>query len=126
MTENSGKFVKLEAIIKPFQLDDVKDAVRELGVPSMTIIGSPDKDGPRVVTGIGQQRGHTKRYRGSEYVVDELPKTIVYVIVPEELSDRVAGAISRAAKTGSVGDGLVYAYPLNFVKEIGSGQPYQP
>ena len=125
MADNPQKYVKIEAVIKPFKLDDVKDALVAIGVPGVTVIGDSNET-KGIVRGRGLQRAHTELYRGSEYTIDLIPKTVVWVVVPEELSDRVADVILQAAKTGIVGDGLVWAYNLNSVRQIVDGQPYQP
>src|SRR6267143_490700 len=87
---------KIEAIIKPFKLDDVKEALTEIGVIGMTVTE---------VRGFGRQKGHTELYRGSEYTVDFLPKVKIEVVVPDHLVDKVTATIVGAAKTGSIGDG---------------------
>ena len=87
---------KIEAVIKPFKLDDVKEALNELGVVGMTVTE---------VRGFGRQKGHTELYRGSEYTIDFLPKVKVEVVVPDGLADKVVSVICQAAKTGSIGDG---------------------
>ncbi len=90
---------KIEAIIKPFKLEEVKDALRELGVTGMTVTE---------VRGFGRQKGHTEIYRGSEYTVDFLPKTKIEVAIPDSLTKAVVEAIVKAAKTGKIGDGKVF------------------
>ncbi|HYB41783.1 MAG TPA: P-II family nitrogen regulator, partial [Candidatus Methylomirabilis sp.] len=87
---------KIEAIIKPFKLDDVKEALTGIGVIGMTV---------SEVRGFGRQKGHTELYRGGEYTVDFLPKIKVEVVVPDSLVDKVAGVLAGAAKTGNIGDG---------------------
>ena len=89
----------ITAVVKPFRLDDVRNALAEVGVQGMTVTE---------VKGFGRQRGHTELYRGAEYVVDFLPKVKVEVAVTDELVDRVIEAISTAAKTGKVGDGKIF------------------
>ncbi|RPF72038.1 P-II family nitrogen regulator [Aurantiacibacter spongiae] len=96
---------KIEAIIKPFKLDEVKDALHEVGVSGITVTEAK---------GFGRQKGHTELYRGAEYVVDFLPKVKLEVIVPATLADQVVEAIAGAAKTGRIGDGKI------FVSDIGS------
>lgn len=123
---DNQKYVKVEAVIKPFKLDDVVEALTNLGIRGITVIGRMDTNGLSPVIGRGQQKGHTKLYRGSEYTTDFLPKTLVYVIVPEELSDKVEDAISSAAKTGGIGDGLTWKYHLDSVTQNIDGQPYKP
>ena len=95
---------KIEAIIKPFKLDDVKEALTEIGVIGMTVTE---------VRGFGRQKGHTELYRGSEYTVDFLPKVKIEVVVPDHLVDKVVATIVGAAKTGSIGDGKVFVLPID-------------
>ena len=90
---------KIEAIIKPFKLEDVKDALSEVGVEGMTVTE---------VKGFGRQKGHTEIYRGSEYTVDFLPKVKVEVVVADAVSEAASGAIVKAARTGKIGDGKVF------------------
>ncbi len=104
---------KIEAIIKPFKLDDVKDALTELGVVGMTVTE---------VRGFGRQKGHTELYRGSEYTIDFLPKVKVEVIVPDHLADKVVSTIVAAARTGSIGDGKVFVMPLEEALRIRTGE----
>ncbi len=94
---------KIEAIIKPFKLEEVKDALRDLGVTGMTVIE---------VKGFGRQEGHTEIYRGSEYTVDFLPKTKIEVVVPDPQAKAVVEAIVKAARTGKIGDGKVFISTL--------------
>ncbi|MBM3219398.1 MAG: P-II family nitrogen regulator [Candidatus Rokubacteria bacterium] len=104
---------KVEAIIKPFKLDDVKEALTELGVIGMTVTE---------VRGFGRQKGHTELYRGSEYTVDFLPKVKIEVVVPENLVEKVVSTIASAAKTGSIGDGKVFVLPINHSIRIRTGE----
>ena len=90
---------KIEAVIKPFKLDDVKDALTSIGVIGMTV---------SEVRGFGRQKGHTELYRGGEYTVDFLPKIKIEVVVPDHLADKVADVIAGAAKTGNIGDGKIF------------------
>jgi nitrogen regulatory protein P-II 1 len=90
---------KIEAIIKPFKLEEVKDALADIGVEGMTVTE---------VKGFGRQKGHTEIYRGSEYTVDFLPKIKVDVVVPDSLAENAADVIVKAAKTGKIGDGKVF------------------
>ena len=90
---------KIEAIIKPFKLEDVKEALAELGVEGMTV---------SEVKGFGRQKGHTEIYRGSEYTVDFLPKIKIELVVADNQKDAAVGAIIKAAKTGKIGDGKVF------------------
>jgi len=94
---------KLEAIIKPFKLEDVKDALAELGVEGMTVTE---------VKGFGRQKGHTEIYRGSEYTVDFLPKIKIDLVVTDALAEPAVSAIVKAAKTGKIGDGKVFVSPV--------------
>src|SRR6266700_103418 len=90
---------KIEAIIKPFKLEEVKDALAEVGIEGMTVVE---------VKGFGRQKGHTEIYRGSEYTVDFLPKIMVEIVVADGLVDSAVAAIVKAAKTGKIGDGKVF------------------
>ncbi len=94
---------KIEAIIKPFKLEEVKDALAEVGVEGMTV---------SEVKGFGRQKGHTEIYRGSEYTVDFLPKIKIDVVVADALVESAAAAIIKAAKTGKIGDGKVFVSPV--------------
>jgi nitrogen regulatory protein P-II 1 len=104
---------KIEAIIKPFKLDDVKEALTEIGVVGMTVTE---------VRGFGRQKGHTELYRGSEYTIDFLPKVKVEVIVGDHLVDKVVSTIVAAARTGSIGDGKVFVLPLAESIRIRTGE----
>jgi nitrogen regulatory protein P-II 1 len=95
---------KIEAIIKPFKLEEVKDALAELGIDGMTV---------SEVKGFGRQKGHTEIYRGSEYTVDFLPKIKIEVVVTDALLEGAAAAIVKAAKTGKIGDGKVFISPID-------------
>lgn len=103
----------ITAVVKPFRLDDVRNALAEVGVQGMTVTE---------VKGFGRQRGHTELYRGAEYVVDFLPKVKVEVAVTDELADRVIEAIIAAAKTGKVGDGKIFVTDLVQVYRIRTGE----
>jgi nitrogen regulatory protein P-II 1 len=94
---------KIEAIIKPFKLEDVKEALNAVGVQGITVTE---------VKGFGRQKGHTELYRGAEYVVDFLPKVKLEVVVRDDLVDRVVTAIADAAKTGRIGDGKIFVLPV--------------
>ena len=94
---------KIEAIIKPFKLTEVKDALNELGIQGMTV---------SEVKGFGRQKGHTEIYRGSEYTVDFLPKIKVETVVADNIADTAVQAIIKAAKTGKIGDGKVFVLPI--------------
>ncbi|MCL4779920.1 MAG: P-II family nitrogen regulator [Gammaproteobacteria bacterium] len=103
----------ITAIIKPFRLDDVRNALSEVGVNGMTVTE---------VKGFGRQRGHTELYRGAEYVVDFLPKSKVEVAVADDLVERVIEAITAAARTGKVGDGKIFVTNLDHVLRIRTGE----
>ncbi|AGM40484.1 nitrogen regulatory protein P-II [Spiribacter salinus M19-40] len=94
---------KIEAIIKPFKLDDVREAIAEVGITGMTVTE---------VKGFGRQKGHTELYRGAEYVVDFLPKMRIEVVVPDDVVDGVVEAVVKAANTGKIGDGKVFVSPV--------------
>ena len=100
---------KIEAIIKPFKLEEVKEALSEIGIEGMTI---------SEVKGFGRQKGHTEIYRGSEYTVDFLPKIKIEIVLPDDLVERAAGAIVKAAKTGKIGDGKIFVSPVDEVVRI--------
>ena len=104
---------KIEAIIKPFKLDDVKEALTEIGVIGMTVTE---------VRGFGRQKGHTELYRGSEYTVDFLPKVKIEVVVPDHLVDKVSATIVGAAKTGNIGDGKIFVNPVESAVRIRTGE----
>ena len=104
---------KVEAIIKPFKLDDVKKSLTELGVHGMTI---------SEVKGFGRQRGHTEIYRGAEYEVDFVPKLKLEVVVNSDLVSQVVRAVEKSAKTGSIGDGKIFVSPLEEVVRIRTGE----
>jgi nitrogen regulatory protein P-II 2 len=103
----------ITAIIKPFRLDDVRNALSEVGVNGMTVTE---------VKGFGRQRGHTELYRGAEYVVDFLPKSKVEVAVADDLVERVIEAITNAARTGKVGDGKIFVTDLDQALRIRTGE----
>ncbi|MBU0556953.1 nitrogen regulatory protein P-II 1 [Sphingobium sp. B2D3A] len=104
---------KVEAIIKPFKLDDVKEALHEVGVSGITVTEAK---------GFGRQKGHTELYRGAEYVVDFLPKVKLEVVVADEIVDRVVDAISSAAQTGRIGDGKIFVIPVEKAVRIRTGE----
>ena len=104
---------KVEAIIKPFKLDDVKDALNEVGIHGMTAVE---------VKGYGRQRGHTELYKGAEYVVDFLPKVKIEVVVDDDMVARVVDAIERAARSGKIGDGKIFVIPVDEVVRIRTGE----
>ena len=100
---------KIEAIVKPFKVEDVKDALASVGVDGMTV---------SEVKGFGRQKGHTEIYRGSEYTVDFLPKVKFEIVLAAENIPRTVEALVRAAKTGKIGDGKVFVYPVEEVVRI--------
>jgi nitrogen regulatory protein P-II 1 len=104
---------KIEAIIKPFKLDEVKEALNELGLKGMTVLEAK---------GFGRQKGHTELYRGAEYVVDFLPKVKIEVIVDDNMVERACEAVQHAAKTGRIGDGKIFVYPVEDVIRIRTGE----
>jgi nitrogen regulatory protein P-II 1 len=104
---------KIEAIIKPFKLDDVKAAVHELGIQGLTVTE---------VKGFGRQKGHTELYRGAEYVVDFLPKLKLEIVVADEQADPVVDAIMAAAATGKIGDGKIFVLPVENAVRIRTGE----
>ena len=104
---------KIEAIIKPFKLDDVREALSGIGVTGMTVTE---------VKGFGRQTGHTELYRGAEYVVDFLPKVKIEIIVAEGQVDRCVEAITTAARTGKIGDGKIFIYPVEQTIRIRTGE----
>ena len=101
------------AVIKPFKLDDVREALSEIGVQGITVTE---------VKGFGRQKGHTELYRGAEYVVDFLPKIKVEAAVAEEIVEQVIEAITKAANTGKIGDGKIFVYGLEQVMRIRTGE----
>ena len=104
---------KIEAIIKPFKLDEVKEALNEIGIKGITV---------SEVKGFGRQKGHTELYRGGEYTVDFLPKIKIEVVVPDNLVDKVAGVLAGAAKTGNIGDGKIFVHPVDSAIRIRTGE----
>jgi nitrogen regulatory protein P-II 1 len=104
---------KVEAIIKPFKLDDVKEALHELGIKGLTVTEA---------RGFGRQKGHTELYRGAEYVVDFLPKVKIEVVVEDVLVDRAVEAIQRSAHTGRIGDGKIFIAAIDQVIRIRTGE----
>ena len=101
------------AIIKPFKLDDVRAALSEIGVSGMTVTE---------VKGFGRQRGHTELYRGAEYVVDFLPKVKIEVVVPDGIVEQVIEAVTKAARTGKIGDGKIFVTAVEQVVRIRTGE----
>ena len=104
---------KIEAIIKPFKLDEVKEALHGIGVQGMTVTE---------VKGFGRQKGHTELYRGAEYVVDFLPKIKVEIAVSDEMADKAVDAIIQAANTGRIGDGKIFVLPIEEAIRIRTGE----
>ena len=103
---------KIEAIIKPFKLDDVKDALHDIGVSGLTVTE---------VKGFGRQKGHTELYRGAEYVVDFLPKVKIEVVVEDSMTERAIEAIENAARTGRIGDGKIFIIDIEQAVRIRTG-----
>jgi len=104
---------KVEAIIKPFKLDEVKEALNEIGVQGMTVTE---------VKGYGRQKGHKEIYRGAEYVVDFIPKIKIEVVVETELVEKVVTTIQKAAYTGKIGDGKIFVIPIEQAVRIRTGE----
>jgi len=104
---------KVEAIIKPFKLDEVKESLSSIGIQGLTV---------SEVKGFGRQKGHTELYRGAEYVVDFLPKVKLEIIVRDETVTQVVEAILKAAKTGRIGDGKIFVLPIDEVLRIRTGE----
>ncbi len=104
---------KIEAVIKPFKLEDVKDALAEIGITGMTV---------SEVKGYGRQKGHSELYRGAEYVVDFLPKIKMEMIVSEEQVDQVVNTVVEAAKTGKIGDGKIFVSDIEKIVRIRTGE----
>ncbi|HHV6870746.1 TPA: nitrogen regulatory protein P-II [Haemophilus influenzae] len=104
---------KIEAMIKPFKLDDVRESLSDIGISGMTITE---------VRGFGRQKGHTELYRGAEYMVDFLPKVKLEVIVPDELVDQCIEAIIETAQTGKIGDGKIFVYNVERAIRIRTGE----
>ncbi len=104
---------KIEAIIRPFRIDDVREALAEIGVKGMTLTE---------VKGYGRQKGHTELYRGSEYQIDFLPKIKLEVVVPDRMEDQVVDAILKTARTGQVGDGKIFVYNVEDAVRVRTGE----
>lgn len=104
---------KIEAIIKPFKLDDVKETLNEIGIQGMTIVE---------VKGYGRQKGHKEIYRGAEYVVDFIPKIKVELVVTEDNVDKVIDSIAKAANTGKIGDGKIFVLPVEQAIRVRTGE----
>jgi nitrogen regulatory protein P-II 1 len=108
-----GTMKKIEAIIKPFKLDEVKEALQEVGVQGMTVLEAK---------GYGRQKGHSELYRGAEYVIDFLPKLKIEVVVSDDLASAVIDAIQTAARTGKIGDGKIFVSEVTDVIRIRTGE----
>ena len=104
---------KIEAVIKPFKLDEVKEALQEIGLQGITVIEAK---------GFGRQKGHTELYRGAEYVVDFLPKVKIEVVLSDEMLEKAVDAIQRAAKTGRIGDGKIFISTVEEAIRIRTGE----
>jgi len=104
---------KIDAIVKPFKLEEVREALAEVGVTGLTV---------SEVKGFGRQKGHTELYRGAEYVVDFLPKVKIEVVVSDNMVDGVIEAIVKAARTGKIGDGKIFVTPVEQVVRIRTGE----
>ncbi len=104
---------KIEAIIKPFKLDEVKEALQEIGIQGLTVIEAK---------GFGRQKGHTELYRGAEYVVDFLPKVMISIVVESTMAERVIEAIINAARTGRIGDGKIFVSNVEQAIRIRTGE----
>lgn len=104
---------KIEAIIKPFKLDDVKEALKDIGIQGLTVTE---------VKGFGRQKGHTELYRGAEYVIDFLPKIKLEIIVSDDTVTKVVDAIVESARTGKIGDGKIFILPMEEVIRIRTGE----
>ncbi|MGB0398001.1 MAG: P-II family nitrogen regulator [Candidatus Puniceispirillaceae bacterium] len=104
---------KIEAIIKPFKLDEVKEALHDVGIQGITVLEAK---------GFGRQKGHTELYRGAEYVVDFLPKVKIAVVVEDKMADQVVEAIQNAAKTGRIGDGKIFISTIDQAIRIRTGE----
>jgi nitrogen regulatory protein P-II 1 len=104
---------KIEAVVKPFKLDEVRESLAEVGVSGLTVTD---------VKGFGRQKGHTELYRGAEYVVDFLPKVKIEVVVPDDMVDPAIEAIVKAARTGKIGDGKIFVSSVEHVVRIRTGE----
>ncbi|MEM6934388.1 MAG: P-II family nitrogen regulator [Pseudomonadota bacterium] len=104
---------KVEAVIKPFKLDEVKESLQEIGIQGLSVMEAK---------GFGRQKGHTELYRGAEYVVDFLPKVKIEVVVADDLLDQTIEAIVSAAKTGKIGDGKIFVSPVEHAIRIRTGE----
>src|SRR5712664_4047158 len=116
-SRSQTRMKKIEAIIKPFKLDEVKEALADVGVLGLTVTE---------VKGFGRQKGHTELYRGAEYVVDFLPKVKIELVLSDEMVPKVLDAIERAAKTGRIGDGKIFGATVDEVVRIRTGERGEP
>jgi nitrogen regulatory protein P-II 1 len=112
-TQRGIEMKKIDAIFKPFKLDEVREALSEIGVSGLTVTE---------VKGFGRQKGHTELYRGAEYVVDFLPKVKIEVVIQDELLERAVDAIIKAARTGKIGDGKIFITSVDHVVRIRTGE----
>jgi nitrogen regulatory protein P-II 1 len=112
-TQRGEKMKKIEAIVKPFKLEEVKDALNKIGIQGMTI---------SEVKGFGRQKGHTEVYRGAEYTIDFVPKSKIELIITDDMVSQVIETIERTAKTGKIGDGKVFVSPVEEVIRIRTGE----
>ena len=113
LTEKWQVMKKIEAIIKPFKLDEVKEALHDVGIQGITVLEAK---------GFGRQKGHTELYRGAEYVVDFLPKVKVEVVIDDDMTERVVDAIQNAAQTGRIGDGKIFISTIDEAIRIRTGE----
>jgi nitrogen regulatory protein PII len=104
---------KIEAIVKPFKLDEIKDALNEMGIQGMTVTE---------VKGFGRQKGHTELYRGAEYIVDFIPKIKIEIVTSDSLVEKVVSTIEQVAKTGKIGDGKIFVYSVEEAIRIRTGE----
>ncbi len=104
---------KIEAVIKPHKLDDVRDALMEVGVSGMTIMEA---------RGFGRQKGHAELYKGAEYVIEFIPKLKLEIVVPDDMVDRVVETLARSARTGKIGDGKIFVTPVEKAVRIRTGE----
>jgi len=111
--EAGRRMKKIEAIIKPFKLDEVKEALQEVGLQGITVLEAK---------GFGRQKGHTELYRGAEYVVDFLPKVKIEIVLADDMLDRAIEAIMKAAQTGRIGDGKIFVSSIEGVIRIRTGE----
>ncbi len=111
--EAGRRMKKIEAIIKPFKLDEVKEALQEVGLQGITVLEAK---------GFGRQKGHTELYRGAEYVVDFLPKVKIEIVLADDMLDRAIEAIMKAAQTGRIGDGKIFVSTIEGVIRIRTGE----